>query len=79
MDAAQGDAVVLIDADLQDPPEVIPEMAARWREGYHVAYGPHRRREGETAFKLFTANLFLSDFSIAFRPSRCQSIRAISA
>jgi len=49
---------VLIDADLQDPPEVIPEMVARWREGVDVAYGRRRSREGETWFKLFTASLF---------------------
>jgi len=55
---ASGDAVVIIDADLQDPPEVIPEMVARWREGYEVAYGARTDREGETAFKLWTAKLF---------------------
>jgi dolichol-phosphate mannosyltransferase len=53
-----GDAVVLIDADLQDPPEVIPEMVARWRQGVDVAYGRRRSREGETRFKLVTAALF---------------------
>jgi len=55
---ARGDAVVIIDADLQDPPEVIPEMVHRWREGIDVAYGRRRSREGETAFKLVTASLF---------------------
>jgi glycosyltransferase involved in cell wall biosynthesis len=55
---ARGDAVVIIDADLQDPPEVIPEMVSRWREGVDVAYGRRRSREGETAFKLVTASLF---------------------
>lgn len=58
LDAAQGDAIVLIDSDLQDPPEVILEMVARWREGADVAYGQRRTRAGETAFKLFTAKLF---------------------
>ncbi len=58
LERAHGDAVVIIDADLQDPPEVIPEMVARWREGVDVAYGRRRRREGETAFKLITASLF---------------------
>ncbi len=58
LDAAQGDAVVLIDADLQDPPEVILEMIERWRDGYDVAYGQRIDREGETAFKLWTAKLF---------------------
>ena len=55
---ASGDAVVLIDADLQDPPEVILEMVARWREGFHVAYGVRTDRPGETAFKLTTAKAF---------------------
>ena len=54
----RGDAVVLIDADLQDPPEVIPEMVERWRQGADVAYGRRRSREGETRFKLITASLF---------------------
>jgi dolichol-phosphate mannosyltransferase len=55
---ASGDAVVLIDADLQDPPEVIGEMVARWREGYHVAYGLRTGRDGETRFKRATAKIF---------------------
>jgi dolichol-phosphate mannosyltransferase len=55
---ASGDAVVILDADLQDPPEVIPEMVCRWREGVDVAYGRRRSREGETRFKLVTASLF---------------------
>jgi dolichol-phosphate mannosyltransferase len=55
---AGGDAVVIIDADLQDPPEVIVEMVAKWREGYHVAYGVRIDRPGETAFKLWTAKAF---------------------
>lgn len=55
---ARGAAVVIIDADLQDPPEVIPEMVRRWREGVDVAYGRRRSREGETVFKLITASLF---------------------
>jgi dolichol-phosphate mannosyltransferase len=53
-----GQAVVLSDADLQDPPEVIPEMVAKWREGYDVVYGVRTSREGETWFKLFTAKAF---------------------
>jgi dolichol-phosphate mannosyltransferase len=53
-----GDAVVLIDADLQDPPEVIVDMVARWREGYQVAYGVRTDRPGETAFKRATAKGF---------------------
>ncbi|MCX7667636.1 MAG: glycosyltransferase family 2 protein [Atribacterota bacterium] len=58
MDYARGKAVVVIDADLQDPPEVIPEMLTRWREGYEVVYGKRVKREGETFFKRFTASLF---------------------
>jgi hypothetical protein len=55
---ARGDAVVIIDADLQDPPEVIPEMVECWRSGADVAYGRRRSREGETWFKLVTASCF---------------------
>ena len=57
-DYARGDAVIVIDSDLQDPPEVIPEFIAKWREGYEVVYGVRAEREGETWFKLFTADLF---------------------
>ena len=58
IDAALGDAVVLIDADLQDPPEVVHEMVAKWREGYDVVYGTRTDRPGESAFKLATARAF---------------------
>lgn len=58
IDEARGDAIVLLDADLQDPPEVIPEMLARWREGYQVVYGVRSERRGESHFKLWTAHLF---------------------
>lgn len=58
MDAASGDAVVLIDADLQDPPEVIHRMIAKWREGYDVVYGTRTERPGESVFKLATARGF---------------------
>ena len=58
LDVAEGDAVVLIDSDLQDPPEIIIEMVAAWKAGADVAYGQRRTREGETVFKLFTARLF---------------------
>ena len=58
LDVADGDAVVLIDSDLQDPPEVIAEMVAEWEKGADVAYGQRRTREGETDFKIFTAKLF---------------------
>lgn len=58
LQVARGDAVALIDADLQDPPEVLLEMLDRWRDGVDVAYGQRRTREGETFFKLVTARLF---------------------
>lgn len=58
LDAARGDAVVMIDADLQDPPEVIPELLAKHIEGYDVVYARRIRREGETLFKRATAFLF---------------------
>lgn len=58
LDHAQGEAIILTDADLQDPPEVYPEMIAKWREGNDVVYGVRQSREGETWFKLFTAKLF---------------------
>lgn len=58
MDHAAGDAVVVIDADLQDPPEVIGEMVARWREGYQVVYGVRTERAGETRWKRATAKAF---------------------
>jgi dolichol-phosphate mannosyltransferase len=55
---ASGRAVVVIDADLQDPPEVIPEMIAKWKDGYDVVYGKRTRRMGESFFKKTTAKLF---------------------
>lgn len=58
LEHATGDAIVIIDADLQDPPEVIAEMLAQWREGYEVVYGVRTDRAGETRFKLFTAKIF---------------------
>lgn len=57
-DYARGEAVVIIDADLQDPPEVILEMAKKWKEGYEVVYAVRAAREGESWFKLWTASLF---------------------
>ena len=51
IDSSIGDAVVLIDADLQDPPEIIPEMIKKWQEGYDVVYGTRIERKGETLFK----------------------------
>jgi dolichol-phosphate mannosyltransferase len=67
---ARGSAVVIIDADLQDPPELIPEMVRLWREGHAVVYGVRESREGESHFKLLSAKLFyrlintLSDIEI---------------
>lgn len=57
-DYARGDAIVIIDADLQDPPELILEMAKKWKEGYEVVYAIRAEREGESWFKLWTASLF---------------------
>lgn len=58
MDYAAGDSIVVIDADLQDPPEVIPEMIKKWQEGYDVVFGKRIKRQGETFFKKLTAKLF---------------------
>lgn len=58
MDAAAGDAVIVMDADLQDPPEVVIDLIAKWKEGYEIVYARRVRREGETMFKRLTANLF---------------------
>jgi glycosyltransferase involved in cell wall biosynthesis len=58
LDAARGDAVVLMDADLQDPLNVIPQMLEKYREGYDVVYGQRLSRKNESAFKHFTAWLF---------------------
>lgn len=53
-----GDAVVIIDADLQDPPELIPKMLEKWKEGFDVVYGKRGKRKGESKFKLITAKYF---------------------
>ena len=53
-----GDAIVIIDADMQDPPELIPEMLKLWEDGNEIIYGKRKTREGETAFKLLTAKMF---------------------
>lgn len=58
IDHASGDAVVVIDADLQDPPELILEMIERWKAGYEVVYAIRQERKGESWFKLLTAKLF---------------------
>jgi glycosyltransferase involved in cell wall biosynthesis len=58
MDLAEGDAVVIMDADLQDPPEVVLEMAARWRDGFEVIYGVRQDRAVDSVFKRATATMF---------------------
>ena len=58
LDYARGDAVIIIDSDLQDPPEVIPQLIARWKAGVEVVYAQRTRRPGETRFKLLTAAAF---------------------
>jgi glycosyltransferase involved in cell wall biosynthesis len=58
LDHSIGDAVVVIDDDLQDPPEVIPTMIEKWKEGYKVVYAVRSKRKGESFFKKVTANLF---------------------
>jgi glycosyltransferase involved in cell wall biosynthesis len=58
LDFATGKAIIPIDADLQDPPELIGELLAKWREGYDVVYAVRRSRQGESWFKKFTANNF---------------------
>jgi dolichol-phosphate mannosyltransferase len=58
VDKAEGEAVVIMDADLQDPPEVVSEMVERWRAGFDVVYGVRRSRAGETIFKKLTAAAF---------------------
>ena len=58
LDYSRGEAVIMMDADLQDPPEIILDMIKKWHEGYEVAYAKREEREGETWFKLFSARLF---------------------
>lgn len=58
LEAVRGQATVIIDADLQDPPELIPKMIALWRAGNQVVYGVRESRTGETKFKLWTARMF---------------------
>lgn len=64
LDYSRGQAVVIIDSDLQDPPEVILDLIAKWREGYEVVYAVRAEREGESWFKLFTASIF---YRVIFR------------
>lgn len=58
LDSTRGDVIVILDSDLQDPPELIPDMLACWREGYDVVYGVRTQRDGETWFKKLTAKYF---------------------
>lgn len=58
MDRAQGDAIIVMDADLQDPPEVVLELIAKWREGFEIVYAKRKAREGESFLKLATAHAF---------------------
>jgi glycosyltransferase involved in cell wall biosynthesis len=58
MDYCKGDAVIVIDADLQDPPEMIPKLIEKYNEGYHVVYAVRKKRKGETLFKKATAKIF---------------------
>ena len=58
MDAARGDAVVVMDADLQDPPDLVLDLVAKWREGFEIVYAKRVRRDGETRFKRFSASVF---------------------
>jgi glycosyltransferase involved in cell wall biosynthesis len=58
LDYSRGEAVIMMDADLQDPPEIILDMIQKWHEGYEIAYARREEREGETWFKVFSARLF---------------------
>lgn len=58
MDLAVGDVCIVMDGDLQDPPETIPELIKRWREGYEIVYAVRNKRDGESWFKLLTAKAF---------------------
>lgn len=90
MDFSRGDAVIIIDADLQDPPEVILELISKWREGYQVVYAQRAEREGETWFKLATASAFykliyrITDVKIPmntgdFRLLDCQVVQVMNS
>ncbi len=58
IDIAEGDALIIIDGDLQDPPELFGEMIAKWREGFDIVHAKRRKRPGETPFKLLTAKIY---------------------
>lgn len=65
IDAAAGDAVIIMDADLQDPPEVALDLVAKWKEGFEIVYARRVSRQGESRFKLWTASLFYRFLSAA--------------
>jgi glycosyltransferase involved in cell wall biosynthesis len=67
IDFARGDAIIPIDADLQDPPELIPELISKWHEGYDVVYATRTVREGETFLKKFTSHLFYRTIRVLTR------------
>jgi glycosyltransferase involved in cell wall biosynthesis len=80
LNAARGQAVIVMDADLQDPPEVVETMVARWREGFQIVYAKRIRRDGDTAFKRFTAKLFyglLARFSSVAIPTEVGDFRLV--
>ncbi len=82
IDYATGDAAVIIDGDLQDPPEVIPKMIEKWQEGFDVVYGIRKSREGENIFKTSTASIFYSLINALSRtkiPENVGDFRLISA
>lgn len=58
MEYAKGNAIIFMDADLQDPPEIMPEFIKKWKEGYQIVYGKRKKRDGESKFKLLTAKLY---------------------
>lgn len=64
MEAARGRAIIVMDADLQDPPDVVPQMIARWKEGFEIVHARRLSREGETLFKRATASLFYKGLSL---------------
>ena len=76
---ARGEYVVTIDADLQDPPEVIPQMVEKWQAGYDVVYGVRTRREGETAFKRATAAVWAMQTRATIIASGARCARSSSA
>ena len=79
LEHARGDVIVMLDGDLQDPPEVIPEMVERWREGVDVVYAVREQRLGETAFKRVTAARLLPHLPPPRRASTSPSSPATSA